>query len=105
MAIEGGGSRIVQDGLIRDRDGEDGSEDESRLSGTEGERDIKSQDKAKNMRSVEDGSQIHGRLFRLREGNLVGLVVILPVLVGELKLRTPFLSQSLFPVVQFIHVP
>jgi len=34
----------------------------------------------------------------------VGLVVIFPVLVGELKLRTPILGQSLFPLVQFIHV-
>jgi hypothetical protein len=42
MAIEGGRSRIVQNGLIGDGDGEDGSEDESGLSGTEGEGDIKS---------------------------------------------------------------
>ena len=35
----------------------------------------------------------------------MGLVVILPVLVGQLKLRTPFLGQCLFPLVQFIHVP
>jgi hypothetical protein len=47
VAIEGGRCRIVQDGLIGDRDGEHGPEDESRLSGTEGEGDIKSQDKAR----------------------------------------------------------
>ncbi len=56
MAIEGGRSGIVQDGLIGDRDGEHGAEDESRLSCTEGERDIKSQDKAKDMGSIMDGS-------------------------------------------------
>jgi hypothetical protein len=31
--------------------------------------------------------------------------VVLPVLVGQLKLRTPFLGQCLFPLVEFIHVP
>ena len=90
MAIEGGGSGIVQDGLIGDRDGEDGSKDESRLSRTEGEGDIKSQDKAKNMGSVVDSPQIDDRLIGFGEIKLVGLVVILSVLVGELKLRTSF---------------
>jgi len=104
MAIEGGRGGVVQNGLIRDRDGEDGAEDEGRLSGTEGERDVKSQDKAEDMRTVVDGPQIDDRLFRMREGKLLGLVVILPVLVGELKLRTSFLGQSLFPFVEFIDV-
>ena len=99
MAIEGGGSRVVQYGLIGDRDGEHGPEDEGRLSRTQGEGDVKSQDKAKNMRSVVDGPQIDGRLFGLGEGKLMGLVVVLPVLVGELKLRTSFLGQCLFPLV------
>jgi len=105
MAIEGGRSGVVQYGLIGDRDGEHGSEDESRLSRAQGERDVKSQDQAKNMRSVVDGPQIDGRVLGLREGNLMGLVVVLSVLVGELKLRTSFLGQCLFPLVQFIHVP
>jgi len=105
MAIEGGGSRVVQYGLIGDRDGEHGPEDEGRLSRTQGEGDVKSQDKANNIGSVVDGPQIDGRLFGLREGKLMGLVVVLPVLVGELKLRTSFLGQCLFPLVQFIHVP
>ncbi len=104
MAIEGGGSGVVQDGLIGDRDGEDGSEDESRLSCTQGEGDVKSQDKAKNMRSVVDGLQINGRLLRLGEGKRMGLVMVLPVLVGELKLRTSFLGQCLFRLVEFIDV-
>jgi len=62
MAIEGGGSGIVQYGLIGDGDGEDGAEDEGRFSRTEGERDVKSQDKAKNRRFVVDGPQIDDRL-------------------------------------------
>jgi hypothetical protein len=33
------------------------------------------------------------------------LVVVLPVLVGELELRTPFLGQDLFPLVEFIDLP
>ena len=99
MAIEGGSSRVVQYGLIGDRDGEHGAEDEGGFSGTEGERDVKSQDKAKNMRSVVDGLQIDRRLFGLRKVQLVGLVVVLPVLVGELKLRTSFLGQCLFSLV------
>jgi hypothetical protein len=105
MAIEGGRSGIVQDGLVGDRDGEDGAKDESRLSGTEGERDIKRQDKAQDMRSVVEGPQIDGRLFRWRESKLLGLVVILPVLVGELKLRASFLGQCFFSFVEFIQVP
>jgi len=105
MAIEGGRSRVVQYGLIGDRDAEHRSEHEGRLSRTQGERDIKSQDKANNIGSVMDGPQIDDRLFGLREGKLVGLVVVLPVLVGELKLRTPFLDQGLFPLVQFIDLP
>jgi hypothetical protein len=63
MAIEGGRSRVVQYGLIGDRDGEDRAEHESRLSCTQGERNVKSQDKAKNIRSVVDGPQIDGRLL------------------------------------------
>jgi hypothetical protein len=55
MTIEGGRSGIVQHRLIGDRDGEHGPEDESSLSGTEGERDVKSQDEAKNIGSVMDG--------------------------------------------------
>src|SRR3989337_3600727 len=105
MAIEGGRSGVVQYGLIGDRDGEHGAEDEGGFSGTEGERDVKSQDKAKNMRSVVDGPQIDRRLVGLRKVQFVGLVVVLPVLVGELKLRTSFLGQCFFPLVEFIHVP
>ncbi len=105
MAIEGGGRGIVQYGLIGDGDGEHGAEDESRLSRTQGKRDIKSQDKAKNIGSVVDGPQIDGRLIGLGEGKLLGLVVVVPVLVGELKLRASFLGQCLFPLVQFIDVP
>ena len=52
-----------------------------------------------------DGPQIDGRLFGLRDGKLLGLVVVLSVLVGEFKLRTPFLGQCLFAFVQFIQVP
>jgi hypothetical protein len=102
MAIEGGGSRVVQYGLVGDRDGEHGPEDESRFSCTQGERDVKRQDKAKNRRSIVDGPQIDDRLLRLGKGKLVGLVVIFAVLVGELKLRTSFLGQGLFTLVEFV---
>ena len=61
MAIEGGGSGVVQYGLIGDRDSEHGSEDEGRLSRTQGEGDVESQDKAENIGSVMDGLQIDGR--------------------------------------------
>jgi hypothetical protein len=85
-------------------DGEHGSEDEGCLSCTEGEGDVKSQDKAQNVRSIVDGPQIDDRLFGFWDSKLVGLVVILPVLVGELKLRASFFGQSLFPLVEFIQV-
>ena len=102
MTIEGSRSRVVQHGLIRDGDGKDGPKDESRLSCAQGERDVKGQGKAKNMRSVVNGPQIDGRLFGLGESKLMGLVVILPVLVGELKLRTPFFGQCLFTLVELV---
>ena len=105
MAIEGGRGGVVQNGLIRDRDGEDGAEDEGRLSGTEGERDIKRQDETQDMRSVVDGPQIDGRGFGLWEVKVMGLVVVLPVLVGELKLGASFLGQSLLALIEFIEVP
>ena len=105
MAIEGGRSRVVQYGLIGDRDGEHRPEDEGRLSRTQGERDVKRQDKTNNIGSVVDGPQIDDRLLGFREGKLMGLVVVLAVLVGQLKLRTPFLGQCFFPLVQFMHVP
>ena len=35
----------------------------------------------------------------------MGLVVVLAVLVGELKLRASFLGQCLFPLVEFIRLP
>jgi len=57
------------------------------------------------MRSIVDGPQIDDRLFWFRDSKLVGLVVILPVLVGELKLRASFLGQCLFLIIEFIHVP
>ena len=49
-----------------------------------------------------DSGQIDGGLFGSGMGQLMGLVVVLPVLVGELKLGTPFLGQCLFPLVEFI---
>ena len=55
MAVGGGRSRIVQNCLIGDRDTEHRLQDESRLSRTEGEGDVKSQDQTENMRSVMDG--------------------------------------------------
>jgi len=107
MAREGGRSGVVQYGLIGDRDGEYRPEDEGRLSRTEGEGDVKRQDKANNIGSVVDGPQIDPAWarFGLREGKLVGLVVVLAVLVGELKLRASFLGQCLFPLVEFIDHP
>ena len=33
------------------------------------------------------------------------LEVVLPVLVGELELRAPFLNQGFFPLVEFIEFP
>ena len=104
MAIEGGRGCVVQYGLIRDRDGEDRPEDEGRFSCTEGEGDVKSQDKAKNIRGVVDFGQVDGRLFGTGMGKLIGLVVVFSILVGELKLGTAFLGQEFFPFVEFIHI-
>jgi len=55
VAIEGGRSSVVKNGLIGDRNTEHRPQDESRLSRTEGEGDIKSQDEAENNRSIMDG--------------------------------------------------
>ena len=90
--------------MIRDREVKHGSEDEGRFSGAEGEGDVKSQDKAENVGSIMDESQIDDRLFGMWKVKLMGWVVVLAVLVGEFKLGSSFLSQLLFPVVQFMEV-
>jgi len=105
MTIEGGRSGVVQHGLIGDRDAEHRPQDEGRLSRTEGERDVKTQDEANNIGSVVDSPEIDGRLFRFGKINLMRLVVVLPVLVRELELRTPLLGQGLFPLVELINLP
>jgi len=51
-----------------------------------------------------DSGQIDSGLFWTGMGQLVGLVVVFPVLIGELKLGTAFLGQCLFPLVEFIHL-
>ena len=105
MAIEGGRSGIVEYSLVGEGDREYGLEDEGGLSGTQGEGDVKGEDEAEDIRGVVDSGQIDGGLMGLGMGKLMGLIVVLPVLVGELKLRATFLGQGLFPLVEFIHAP
>ena len=53
-----------------------------------------------------DGAQIDSPRagFGLGKVKLMGLVVVLAVLVGELELGVSFLSQIPFPVVEFIEI-
>ena len=51
-----------------------------------------------------DSGQIDDGLFGSGMGQLVGLVVVFSVLIGELKLGTAFFGQCFFPLVEFIHL-
>ncbi len=103
MAIEGGGCCIVKDGLVGEGDTEYGSEDQSGLSGAQGKGDIKGEYKAEDIRGVVDSGQIHGGLCGCGMGELMGLVMILPVLVGEFKLRASFGYELLLPLIKLFH--
>ena len=52
-----------------------------------------------------DSGQIDGGLFGFDMSQLMGLVVVFPVLVGEFKLRASFFGQCFFPVIEFIDFP
>lgn len=51
-----------------------------------------------------DSGQIDGRLFGLGMGELMGLVMILPILIGEFKLRVSLGDKPLFPRIKLGHV-
>jgi hypothetical protein len=103
MAIKGGGCCIVKDGLVGEGDTEYGSEDQSGLPGAQGKRDIKREYKAEDIRGVVDSGQIHGGRCGSGMGELMGLVMILPVLVREFKLRASLGSKLLLPLIKLFH--
>ena len=49
-----------------------------------------------------DSGQIDGGLFGSGMGQLMGLVMVFPVLIGELKLGTAFFGQCLFLLVELM---
>jgi hypothetical protein len=56
MAVEGSGSSVIQDSLIRDIDVKDRPQDQGGFSGSNSERDIESENKAEYIRGIMDFS-------------------------------------------------
>jgi hypothetical protein len=104
MAIEGGRGSIVEDRLVGKRDIEHRPEHKGGLPRAQGEGDVKGEDQAKDVGALVDGPQIDGWLLGFGKGKFVGLVMVLPVLVTQFKLRAPFLEERLFPLVQLSHL-
>ena len=104
MAIKGGSSGIIQHRLVGDRDTEHRSKDGSGLSGAQGKGDVEGEDEAKDIGGVVDSSQVDSGLIRGGMGKLVGLVMILPVLIAELKLGASFCPKGLFLFIELCDV-
>lgn len=102
MAVESGGSGIVEYRLIRDLDVKDTAEDGGGFSGGDGKRHIESEDKAEDIRGIVDFGEIDLGAIRLGMIKLVGFVMILPVLVTELELRAVFFLKQAFSGIKFI---
>jgi hypothetical protein len=50
-----------------------------------------------------DSGQIDGGLLRTGMGQFMGLVMILPILIGEFKLRASFRDKPFFPFIKHSH--
>lgn len=102
MAVESSSGSVIEDGLIRDVDVEDRSENVCSFPGSDGKRNIEGEDKTKDVGRIVDFSKIDFGLIRLGMVKFVGLVMILPVLIAELKLRTAFLLKGTFSGIKLI---
>lgn len=102
MAVESGSGSVIEDGLIRDLDVKDRAENEGGFSGSDCKRDVKGEYKAKDVGSIVDFSKIDFRIIRLGMVKFFGLVMILPVLIAELKLRAAFLLKGTFSGIKLI---
>lgn len=88
--------------MIRDLDVEYRAEYEGGFSGSDSKRDVKGEDKTKDVGSIVDFSKIDFGIIRLGMVKFVGLVMILPVLVAELELRAAFLLKGAFSGIKLI---
>jgi hypothetical protein len=102
MAIESCGCGIVEDGLIRDFDVKDTTEYGGGLSGSDGKRHIKGEDKAEDVSGIVNFREINFRVIRLGMIKFAGFIMILPVLVTELELRAAFFLKQAFSVIKLI---
>lgn len=102
MAVESGRGGVIEDGLIRDLDVKDRAENEGGFSGSDCKRDVKGEYKAKDVGSIVDFSKIDFGIIRLGMVKFVGLVMIFPVLIAELKLRAAFLLKGTFSGIKLI---
>jgi hypothetical protein len=102
MAVESGSGRIIEDSLIRDIDVKDGAENEGSFSGSDSERDVKSEDKSEDIGSIVDFREIDFWFIRLGMIKFVWFVMILPVLIAELKLRVKLFLKGTFSGIKLI---
>lgn len=102
MAVESSSGGVIEDGLIRDLDVKDRAENEGGFSGSDSKRDVKGEYKAKDVGSIVDFSKIDFGIIRLGMVKFVGLVMIFPILIAELKLRVAFLLKGTFSGIKLI---
>lgn len=102
MAVESGSGGVIEDCLIRDLDVKDRAENEGGFSGSDSKRDVKGEDKAEDVGSVVNFREIDFRIIGMGMIKFVWLVVILPVLIAEFKLRAAFFLKGAFRGIQLI---
>ena len=102
MAVEGSGSSVIKDSLIRDIDVKDRAEYEGSFSGSDSKRDVKGENKAEDVRGIVDFSKVYFRTIRLAMVKFVWFVMVLPVLIAELKLRAVFFLKGTFSGIKLI---
>ncbi len=73
MAVEGGGFGVIEDGLVRDADIKNISQDVGGFTGGDGEGYVEGEDKAEDVLGVVDFSDVNEGLERAGVNDICGL--------------------------------
>lgn len=102
MAVESSGRSVVENGLIRDLDIKNSSQDEGSFSGSNGKGHVESKDKTEDIGSIVDFREVHHRLVRHRVREFLRFIVVFSVLITELELGAEFFLNKTLLRVQLI---
>jgi hypothetical protein len=102
MAVESSGRGVIENGLIRDLDIKNSSQDEGSFSCSNGKGHVKSKNKAEDIGSIVDFREVHHRLVRLGMRQFLWCVMVLSVLITELELGAEFFLNKTLLRIQFI---